>query len=56
MNLPQLKLFAIRNLSTGKLVADTFFQAKQDAKAARSKLGDTTHVVTNGPDHRKFRA
>lgn len=56
MKLPQLKLFAIRNLTTGKLVADTFFQAKQDAKAERARLGNDTHVVTNGPDHYKFRA
>ena len=56
MNLPKLKLFAIRNIADGKIIPGTFFHAKQDAKAERAKLGNDTHVVTSGPDHRKFRA
>ena len=55
MNLPKLKLFAIRNIADGKIIPGTFFHAKQDAKAERAKLGNDTHVVTSGPDHRKFR-
>lgn len=51
-----LKLFAIRDLSTGKLIAGLFFSDKQAAKAKRKELGDTTHCVTYGPDHRLFRS
>lgn len=50
-----LRLFAIRNLTTGRIVPDAYFPSKPAAKAKRDELGATSHCVTYGPDHRKFR-
>lgn len=50
-----LRLFAVRNLTTGKLVPG-FFADKNAAKRERDKLGKNTHAVTPGPDHRRYRA
>lgn len=49
----KLRLFAIRDLSTGRVIPNLFFSDKQQAKAERDKLGVQTHCVTYGPDHRK---
>lgn len=56
MKLPALRLFAIRDLTTNKIIPGVFFGSKQEAKLERTRRGAETHVVTNGPDHRKFRA
>lgn len=51
-----LRLFAIRDLATGRILPNLFFSSKAEAKRERDKLGDKTHCVTYGPDHRHFRA
>lgn len=54
-----MKLFALRNTSTNKIKPDTFFADKMLAKKARDQLVEQTgqpHVVTYGPDHRKYKA
>jgi hypothetical protein len=50
-----LRLFAIRDLSTGRLVPALFFSSKQPAKTKRDELGATSHCVTYGPDHRRYK-
>ena len=52
----KLRLFAIRDLSTGRVLPNLFFASKSEAKAKRAELGDKTHCVTYGPDHRHFHA
>lgn len=52
----KLKLFALKNLTTGRLVPGLFFHDKQEAKKARAVHGADTHCVTYGPDHRKYKA
>lgn len=51
----KLRLFAIRDLSTNKVIPGLFFDDKQKAKAKRFSLGASTHCVTYGPDHRLFK-
>ena len=48
-----LRLFALRDLTTGKLVPDKFFSDKRAAKAARDAGGEHLRV-TVGPDHRRY--
>ena len=53
------KLFTVRDNSTGRLVPDTFFDKKQDAKKVRNELNSDTGTparfnVTLGPDHNRF--
>lgn len=50
----KLKLFAIRDLTTNRIIPDLFFSDKVKAKAKRDELGAGTHCVTYGPDHRHF--
>lgn len=50
-----LRLFAIRVISTRALLPNLYFGSKPEAKAERDKLGRATHCVTYGPDHRHFR-
>lgn len=53
-----MKLFALRNVSTNKIYPNTFFVDKMQAKKARDLISEQTgqpHVVTYGPDHRKFK-
>jgi hypothetical protein len=50
-----LRLFAIRDLTTGRIVPDLFFPSKQAAKSKRDELGITSHCVTYGPDHRLYK-
>ena len=50
-----LRLFAVRNLTTGKIIPNTFFSSKAEAKKARDELGADTHRVTPGPDHRGYK-
>lgn len=52
---PELRLFALRDLANGRVIPNLFFASKQEAKTKRAELGDTTHCVTYGPDHRLFR-
>ena len=48
-----LRLFALRDTTTGKLIPDAFFSDKQAAKTARDAGG--SHLrVTPGPDHRRY--
>jgi hypothetical protein len=49
-----LRLFAIRDLTTKRILPDLYFSSKQAAKTKRDELGATSHCVTWGPDHRKF--
>lgn len=55
----KLRLFAIRDTQTGKLVPDIFAPSKPEAKKERDRLnsevgeGRIRYVVTNGPDHYK---
>lgn len=53
-----LKLFALRNTATKKLLTD-FFPNKPAARARRDELNQTEkqvlYVVTPGPDHRRFK-
>ena len=51
-----LRLFAIRSLTTNKIIPDLFFSDKAIAKTKRDELGETTHCVTYGPDHRRYRS
>jgi hypothetical protein len=49
----KLRLFAIRDTQTNKIVLDDFSD-KKAAKAERDRLGGAPrYVVTPGPDHRK---
>jgi hypothetical protein len=50
----KLRLFAIRDLVTGKTIPNLFFSNKGEAKQKRDELGATTHCVTYGPDHRHY--
>lgn len=50
-----LRLFAIRSLTTNKIIPDLFFADKGVAKTERDKLGKESHCVTYGPDHRNYR-
>lgn len=54
------KLFQIVDTSTGKVVPDTFFKDKPNAKKARRELNESAnspvrYIVSPGPDHRKYR-
>lgn len=52
-----MKLFTLRNTTTNKIHPDTFFADKMKAKKARDLISEQTgqpHVVTYGPDHKKF--
>lgn len=48
-----MRLFALRDLTTGKLVPNEFFASKPEAKRRRDALGD--HIrVTPCPDHWRY--
>ena len=53
----KLRLYALRNTQTNKLMPELFFASKPDAKRHRDALnaipGHASVVVTYGPDHRK---
>lgn len=51
----KLRLFALRDLSTGRILPDLFFPSKPAAKAKRDELGATNYCVTYGPDHHSYR-
>ena len=46
------RLFALRDLTTGKIVPNAFFADKRAAKAARD--AGQNLCVTVGPDHRRY--
>ena len=58
-----MKLFQILDTSTRKVVPGAHFSDKEQAKRKRKELNPRDesgqeimlHVVTYGPDHRKFR-
>ena len=50
-----LRLFAIKDLASGRVIKDLYFADKKAAKAKREELGASTHCVTYGPDHRHFK-
>ena len=54
----KLRLFALRNSSTGKLVPDLYFSDKPAAKKERDERNKAggTYVVSPGPDHRRYSA
>lgn len=53
----KLRLFAIRDTQTNKLVPDAYYVSKLDAKRARDGLNGPSkrYVVSPGPDHHKFK-
>ncbi len=53
----KLRLFALRSTQDNKLVPNTFFGSKPEAKRARDEhnKNGARYVVTAGPDHRKYR-
>lgn len=53
----KLRLFALRDTQTNKIVPDLYFAGKPEAKRQRDVLnaGTPRYVVTAGPDHRKFK-
>lgn len=53
----KLRLFALRDTITNKLIPDLFFPTKPEAKKARDDYnkGGGSCVVTPGPDHRRAR-
>ena len=54
----KLRLFALRDTSTNKLLAGQFLHDKPAAKRERDRLNAAggTYVVTPGPDHRRYNA
>lgn len=54
------KLFTVKDNSTGRILPDTFFDKKKDAKTLRDELNknrgptSTQFTVTLGPDHHRF--
>lgn len=58
----KLRLFALRDTRTNKVVADLSFPAKPDARLERDlrnkavAANDMTYVITYGPDHRHYKA
>ena len=56
-----LRLFALRNAASKKVVDGVFFADKISAKKARDTYnaqatGGVQYVVTPGPDHRRYRS
>jgi hypothetical protein len=55
----KLRLFALRDISTGRILAGEFFPSKPAAKLRRDELNKadnaTTYCVTCGPDHHSYR-
>lgn len=51
---PPLRLFALRDATTGHTIPNLFFADKQMAKIARDKGGSNLRV-TLGPDHRRYK-
>ena len=53
----KLRLFALRDTTTNKIVPDLFFPSKPEAKKARDERNKdgAALVVTPGPDHRRSR-
>jgi hypothetical protein len=49
-----MKLFAIRDLTSGRIIPNLYFSDKRAAKLKREELGSATHCVTYGPDHRRY--
>jgi hypothetical protein len=49
-----MKLFAIRDLTSGRIIPNLYFSDKQAAKRKRAELGAATHCVTFGPDHHRY--
>lgn len=49
----KLRLFALRDMSTGKVVPDLYFGSKPEAKRERDTREGGPFVVTVGPDHRR---
>ena len=55
----KLRLFALRNIRTNKLVPELYFNSKPEAKRKRDAINEeaktNVYVVTVGPDHDRFR-
>ena len=53
----KLRLFAIRDTQSNKLIPDVYYVSKPEAKRARDNMNGATsrYVVTPGPDHYKYR-
>lgn len=54
----KLRLFALRNSATSKIVPDLYFGDKVAAKRERDERNKAggNYVVTPGPDHRRYSA
>jgi hypothetical protein len=55
----KLRLFALRDISTGRILTDAFFPSKPAAKLRRDELNQpdkpADYCVTYGPDHHNYR-
>lgn len=49
----KLRLFALRDTTTNKIVPDLYFSSKPEAKRERDSREAGRYVVTPGPDHRR---
>lgn len=51
----KLRLFALRDTQTNKLISDVYYASKPEAKRARDELNGISrrYVVSPGPDHRR---
>ena len=54
----KLRLFALRDTSTNKMLPNVYFPDKVAAKRERDTRNQAggTYVVTPGPDHRRYSA
>ena len=54
----KLRLFALRDTSTGRILPDAYFGDKAAAKRERDERNKAggSYVVTPGPDHRRYSA
>jgi hypothetical protein len=50
----KLRLFALRDIATNKIVPELYFGSKQEAKRERDSRPAGQFVVTPGPDHRRY--
>lgn len=53
----KLRLYALRDTRTNKIIPDVYFFNKKDAKHERDlrKAHGEQLVVTSGPDHHKYK-
>ena len=50
----KLRLFALRDIATNKIVPELYFGSKQEAKREPDRRPAGQFVLTPGPDHRRY--